>query len=74
MSRQRRRRIERERAKGRECKHPNATPKWETPYPGDEAICGLSADQVRENWPRRHCDLCNAIVYESFEHYLAGDY
>jgi hypothetical protein len=42
------------------------------------ASYGLSADEVRERWPRFYglCTKCgySGVAYASYEHYLAGDW
>lgn len=30
--------------------------------------------QVRKNYPRVQCPACGAVIYASFEHYIAGDW
>lgn len=40
----------------------------------EEAAKGLSAEEVRKRWPRGRCLKCNAIIYASSMHYIAGDW
>jgi hypothetical protein len=35
---------------------------------------GLSSSEVRERWPRKVCPKCGAVCYESFAHYVMGDW
>lgn len=55
------------------CKKPGLTP-FDEPWPGDDSICDGSVEFSREKWPRRQCILCGCICYESFTHYVAGDW
>lgn len=43
------------------------------PY-SDELVAKLTTSEVRERFPRRQCKQCGTIVYESFGHYVAGDW
>lgn len=49
-----------------------------SPHFDAEAAKGMTADEVREKFPRSYgqCSKCGAtgVAYASFEHYLAGDW
>jgi len=70
------RKAHRKAAKGRQCQHRYRPPEgeaWSEPWPGDDNMPSDSAE-VRRRWPRRYCEKCSAICYESFAHYIAGDW
>ncbi len=46
---------------------------FDEPYT-EEATDGLSVDEIKKRWPRRSCHRCHAICYESFQHYIKGDW
>ena len=55
-----------------ECKHPNLEPR-ENPFKLEEAV-EMTAAEVRKKWPIRKCPDCGRYNYDSFEHYVAGDW
>jgi len=55
------------------CKHTDLPP-WDEPYPGDDDIGKYDSYEIRKKWPRRQCPECSCICYESFTHYIAGDW
>jgi len=38
------------------------------------AARGLTANEVRQRWPRGQCQDCKTIVYASAAHYIEGDW
>ncbi len=42
----------------------------------DEKHEGLSVEEIRRRFPRRRCRrlTCGAICYDSYRHYIAGDW
>lgn len=45
----------------------------ETPFDIDKA-CKMTSHEVRMKWPRRTCKRCGSTIYDSFDHYIAGDW
>lgn len=39
-----------------------------------EAAQGLSVHEIRQRWPRVRCKKCGTVQYESWQHYLMGDW
>lgn len=43
-------------------------------YPNDNEMVKLSSREIRKKYPRKKCSKCQAICYQSYIHYIAGDY
>ena len=52
------------------CKHPDVIPYGIS----DEEFQKMSPEEIREKYPRRQCPKCCTVIYESFVHYICGDY
>ena len=56
-----------------DCKHERLDPVHETPW-SDEGASGVSSSEIKRRWPRQTCRDCGTIYYQSFMHYIAGDW
>lgn len=52
------------------CAHPSLEPYGIS----DEEFKKMSPRQIQTQYPRRFCKDCGHIIYESFAHYICGDY
>lgn len=55
-----------------QCEHKFDT-EHDEPW-SDDKIGNLSSDEIQKKWPRRRCNKCGAIVYETFGHMISGDW